>query len=92
MKFKVPQFIEVEDKVIGPFTLKQFLYMAVGGGILFALWFAVSIPVFIIIAIPLIALVLTFVFYKVNGRSFSAFLVSLLDYFTKPRLYIWKKD
>ena len=31
MRFEVPQFIEIEDKIFGPFTWKQFVYL--GGGI-----------------------------------------------------------
>ena len=91
MKFKIPQFIEVEDKVIGPFSLKQFLYLAIGGGILFALWFIVGITVFIIVAMPIAVVALVFAFYRVNGRPFTAFLTSLFEYLTKPRLYVWRK-
>jgi len=39
MQYQVPQFIEVEDRIIGPLTLKQFLYLAFAGAILFVLWF-----------------------------------------------------
>ncbi len=34
MRFEVPQFIDVEDKIFGPFTFKQFLYLAGGAGLL----------------------------------------------------------
>ena len=33
MEYQVPQFIEVEDKIFGPFTLKQFIYVAGGVGL-----------------------------------------------------------
>jgi len=39
MQFNVPQFIETEDKLIGPFTLKQFLYLAAGGALLVFAWY-----------------------------------------------------
>jgi len=32
MRFEVPQFIEVEDKIFGPFTWKQFIYLMGGEG------------------------------------------------------------
>ena len=35
MQFKVPQFIDVEDKLFGPLTFKQFAYLAGGGGLVF---------------------------------------------------------
>ena len=91
MQFNVPQFIEVEDKIIGPLTLKQFLYLAVGGGILFALWFVVKVWVFIILVIPIMGLCLILAFLKVNGRSLVSFLGSFIVYLTKPKLYIWRK-
>jgi len=38
MQFQVPQFIEVEDKIFGPLTFKQFVYMAGGAGLAYLLW------------------------------------------------------
>ena len=38
MRFQVPQFIEVEDKIFGPMTLKQFIYMAGGAGLSFLIY------------------------------------------------------
>jgi hypothetical protein len=37
-QFHVPQFIEVEDKIFGPLTLKQFLYVIGGAGIVFIMY------------------------------------------------------
>jgi hypothetical protein len=91
MQFQVPQYIEVEDKIIGPLTLKQFLYLAAGGGILFMLWFLVELWLFIIMAIIIGFICAALAFYKVNGRPLIAFLGSIMTYFKKPKLYIWKK-
>ena len=38
MQFSVPQFVEVEDKIIGPLTLKQFLVLLGGGFVVFVLY------------------------------------------------------
>ena len=38
MQFQVPQFIEIEDKIFGPLTFKQFIYLAGGGGLCFLLY------------------------------------------------------
>lgn len=92
MRFQVPQFIEVEDKIFGPFTFKQFVYLAGGGGIAFIVWQA--LPTFL--ALPIIvavgALSLALAFYKVNERPFIAMIESAFRYFTKSRLYTWKKE
>ncbi len=92
MQFKVPQFIDIEDKIVGPLTLKQFLYLLAGVGFLAVLWFYLKLTLFIIIAIPVAILVLGLAFYKVNGRPLVYLLGSLTKYLTKPKLYLWRKD
>ena len=91
MQFNVPQFIEVEDKIIGPFTLKQFLYIGGGAGLLFIIWFFLKLGLFIAIAIPVGLFCGALAFYKVNGRPFISFLGSLIKYLRKPKLYLWRK-
>lgn len=92
MQYQVPQFIEIEDKVIGPLTFKQFVYVLGGGGISFALY--VWLP--FLLALPLIGLALgtaaTFAFYKVNNKPFVYILESALKYVIGSKLYIWKKE
>jgi hypothetical protein len=91
MQFNVPQFIEVEDKIFGPLTLKQFL-MFLGGGILLVfVWFLFSTVVVVIVAIPLVAFLIASVFVKINGRSFLIFLKSWIKYLLNPRTYVWKR-
>jgi len=93
MRFQVPQFIEVEDKIFGPLTLKQFIYLAGGGGISFVIYswlksFAWSIiPILIVLAISA-----TFAFYKVNNKPFVNVLESAFKYYFGNKLYIWKKQ
>lgn len=91
MQFNTPQFIEVEDKIIGPLTLKQFLYIGGGLGLLFVLWFFLNLSAFILVAIPIGLFCGVLAFYKVNGRPFISFLGSLVKYLSKPRLYLWRK-
>lgn len=91
MRYQIPQFIEVEDKIVGPFTIKQFLYLAGGGGMAFIAYtfLPLFLSIFVIPAIILLSLALTF--YKVNNKNFVDFLESVFSYYTKERLYIWKK-
>lgn len=91
MEYQVPQYLEVEDKVIGPLTLKQFVYLAGGGGLLLLLFRILKFPVFIIFAIPICGLVYALAFYKVAGRSFIKVIGTLFGFIGKPSLYIWKK-
>lgn len=89
MQYQVPQFIEVEDKIIGPLTLKQFLWLLAGAGILLVVWALVDLAVFIILAIPIVALSGLLAFLKVNGRPFIYFLGSLFHFIRKPKMFIW---
>ena len=92
MRFKVPQFIEMEDKIIGPLTLKQFFYLLGGGGILAILWVFFKLGAFIILAIPIVGFSVALAFYRPNGHSLISLIGSFLNYLTKPKLYLWKKN
>ncbi len=93
MRFEVPQFIEIEDKIIGPLTWKQFIYLAGGVGALLILYYLIdSFTIFVMFGLPLGALSASLAFQRVNNRPFSIFLESSINYFTKSKLYLWKKD
>lgn len=92
MQFKVPQFIDMEDKVFGNFTFKQFAYLAGGAGISY-----ISIKllpgilaIFIVPAVIGLALALTFI--KVNEKPFAHILEAFIKYRLNARLYLWKKQ
>jgi hypothetical protein len=90
MRFQVPQFIEVEDKIFGPLTLRQFIYLAGAGGVVFVLWRVFPIFIAVLIAAPIIVLALALAFYKINKRPFVFVLESAFKYIISNRLYIWK--
>ncbi len=68
MQYKVPQFIDVEDKIFGPLTFKQFLYLGGAGGI--SLIFITLLPLWLAIPLmlPFAALGGGLAFYKVDDR------------------------
>ncbi len=92
MRFQVPQFIEVEDKLFGPFTFKQFIYLAGGAGAVVALF--TTLPSFFafILSIPIVGLSLALTFFRYNNRPFIFMLESLFSYYIGEKLYIWKKE
>jgi hypothetical protein len=92
MRYQVPQFIEIEDKVVGPFTIKQFIYIVGGAGLSFVLYSFLPIYIAILIIVPVEALSLALAFYKINNKPFVDFLESAFMYYTKDNLYIWKKS
>ena len=94
-QFHVPQFIEVEDKIFGPLTLKQFLYVIGGAGSVFVLYALLRsiLPFFLlfILIIPVGAFFMALAFYKINGQPFMRVLESALTHYSQARLFIWKK-
>src|ERR1700733_8062703 len=92
MKYQVPQFIEIEDKIIGPLTLKQFVYLAGGAGMAFVIYTFLPIYIALVLIIAVVALAVCLAFYKINNKPFIDFLESAFLYYTKQNLYIWKKE
>jgi hypothetical protein len=92
MQYKVPQYIEVEDKLFGPFTLKQFSYLMGGFGLTIILWrtFADSSWLLFILA-PVIAFTLALTFLKPNGKPFIYTLQNFIFWLIRPRKLFWKK-
>jgi hypothetical protein len=92
MQFRVPQFIDVEDKVIGPFTLKQFGYIVGAGGFSFLIWTFIPIKfIAVLFIIPVASLFLSLAFLKINNRPFGDILESAFSYYTGNKIYTWKQ-
>lgn len=91
MRFEVPQFIEVEDKIFGPLTWRQFLYLGGGVGMAVVMFFTLPFIIFVILGIPLAALSGALAFYPVNNRPFSFFLEAIFNYVSRQRLYLWRQ-
>lgn len=92
MRFEVPQFIEIEDKIFGPLTWKQFVYVAGGGGVAAVLFFFTPFLIFVLLGVPIAALTFLLSFYPVNNRPFSFFMESAVRYFKNSKLYLWRKS
>lgn len=92
MQFQVPQFIETEDKIVGPLTLKQFLYIAAGAALCFLLFFFLQTALWILFVILIMPVFISLAFIKINGRSLPEVAMAALGYYWKPRFYIWKRE
>ncbi len=91
MRFEVPQFIDIEDKIFGPLTWRQFLYLGGGVGMGVVLFFTANIIIFILVGLPLAILAGALAFYPVNNRPFSFFLEAIINYFQGTKLYLWRQ-
>lgn len=90
MEYQVPQFIEVEDRIIGPLTLKQFIYIAGGGGLCIVFFSYLPIVFAILLSLPVAGFAAALAFYKVNGKPFIEMLEAGFNYYTSAKLFLWK--
>jgi hypothetical protein len=97
MATKIPQNIDKEDRLVGPLTLKQFLYVLGGLALAFVVYqyyvmgYLYFTEFVLIASLPVIAALLL-AFGQVNGRPFITFLTNLLTYINTPKLRYWSKQ
>lgn len=91
-QFVVPQFIDVESKIIGPITARQFIELIFGSLILFLLYRFASFGLFVVFGILVIVLTFTLAFIKINGVPFHYLILNMIQTFRKPNLRVWNKD
>lgn len=91
MQFQVPQFIETESKIVGPMTLKQFLYVAAAGLLSFFMFFILKTFAWIVITALIALVAISLAFVKYNGRPLTTILASAVGYLWKPKLYLWQR-
>lgn len=93
LQFPVPQFIDIEDKLIGPFSLKQFLFLLPGGLLILLLFktFAISF-LFFLLAIPVLLATIIVAFGRFNGRPIYLQMNIFMKYIRAPKRLVFHKD
>jgi hypothetical protein len=92
MQYQVPQFIDTEDKIAGPFTIRQFIYLCITAGVIFALYFVFQSFFFIVFAVVVGAAGGSMAFLKVNGQPLSKIAVLGFFFYWNPQLYLWQPE
>ena len=92
MLFNVPQFIDVEDKIVGPFTGRQLLWMFGLGAVLLVLWNILEKIPFIITAIIVSLIFIAFAFYRPYNQPLIKFITYAILFLFRPKSYLWKRD
>ena len=92
MRYSVPQFIDVEDKIIGPISVRQFVTILVGAGLIFIAFKLLSFIIFLGVGTFIFALTGTVAFSKINGRPFHYFLLVIVQTLKRPRMKVWTKE
>lgn len=92
MQFQVPQFLEVEARIIGPLTIKQFVYIAGSGGVCFASYIITkNFFLSFLISAPVVIFAMVLAFKKINNKPFSYILEAAIKFYLSEKLYLWKK-
>jgi hypothetical protein len=82
----------MEDKIVGPLTLKQFLFVMGGGMIIYVALNTAPTGLFFLIAVPVGLLSLALAFLKIQDQPFSKFIMSFVMYLFKPKDRAWQKN
>jgi len=88
--FQIPQFIDMEDKIVGPLTLKQFGFIATAFLLILGFFYILEIWLWLFFATVLGSLGLSLAFLKVNGRPLFSYLLSMFSFYWNPRRYFWQ--
>ena len=95
-EYKVPQNLEVEEKIIGPFSLKQFGFLVGGVLVIYIIYLTLqgmnmSLGVILAATAPIGVLTIAIVFVRVNEKSFLAFLAATFSFLKNPKVMKWQK-
>lgn len=97
-QYKVPQNVESEDKLIGPLTMKQFIYALIGLGWGFLVWRlllpggSAAYPVMAVLILPISGFMFLLAFGRREEQSFENYLIALIRFTVMPRKRTWMKD
>ena len=91
MQFKVPQFLEIEDKIFGPFTFREFVYLVGGAGLCYMLYKLLGLLIGIIPILIVAGFSVALTFYHPNGKPFINMIEAGIKYLVQNKLYIWEK-
>lgn len=89
-QFQVPQFIETEDKVVGPLTWRQFAYIGAAGAISVVLFLILKPLVWLLLTLVVASIAIPLAFVPVNGRPMIIFLRALIDNIWRPKVYVFQ--
>lgn len=91
--YKVPQDVEAEDKLLGPFSFRQFVYLMIVGLMAVVAWFLgrlflplAIIPLPIIVFFGAIALPLR------KDQPMETYLAAIVKFYLLPKKRIWDAD
>lgn len=91
--YKVPQDVEAEDKLIGPFSFRQFIYLivvAIAGFVAFLLF--QIFPLLVIIPLPVILLFGALALPLRKDQPMETYLLAVVRFYFKPKRRMWDPE
>ena len=88
-QFVVPQFIDIENKIFGPVTARQFVLLIIWGGMEFGAYKLFDTVPFVVVTLILSAFFAPMAFVRPNGKPFHYFLLSVYKAKTRPDIRVW---
>jgi hypothetical protein len=92
MLFNVPQFIDIEDKIIGPLTGKQLGWLGIGGVLIIIGWNVLDRSAFFVAAIFISAIFGGLAFYRPYNQPLIKFITSSIHFMFRPKIYVWRRN
>lgn len=89
-QYKVPQDVEADDKLLGPFSFRQFVYLMIAAGLCFVAFLLFQIfPLLVIIPIPFIIFLGILALPLKKDQPMETYLSAVVDFYLKPQKRIW---
>jgi hypothetical protein len=90
MQFKIPQNVQIADKIIGPLSMKDLAICGFGGGIGYVAYLQLDNQTWPFITIPAVLITIAVIFVKISDMTFSQWTYSLILYISRPQKRVWK--
>ena len=89
--YKVPQDVEAEDRLLGPFTFRQFVYLLIAAiaGALAAALFQIF-PLLAILPLPVIIFFLILALPLKKDQPMETYLAAIVSFYIKPNKRFWR--
>ena len=89
-QYKVPQDVEADDKLIGPFSFRQFVYLLVAAGLIaLAVGLFQLFPLLALIPLPPVFLFLVLALPLKKDQPMETYLAAMVSYYLKPHTRVW---
>ena len=89
-QYKVPQDVEADDKLLGPFTFRQFVYLLIAGGLIaIGVWLFQLFPLLALIPLPPVLFFGALALPLRKDQPMETYLAAIVSFYLKPHKRFW---